>query len=155
MAAGAGETESRLKAYQPAGKVLTLVVPNRQLERKSLRKTGQHPRDSDDQWLIRQQKDDETFDNALQAFLECRNNKQQQQDEEKRQPKRENLENNLELRVVSAVEDNSPNLVPRKEKAILMKQMFKRRSPWKYPAPSRFQQTRRQHKKLLYNTSTY
>ena len=54
------EAESRLKAYNPAenpaGKKPTLVEPNRQLERKALRKTGQNSKSNEDTWLIHQKK---------------------------------------------------------------------------------------------------
>ena len=60
------EAESRLKAYNPAenpaGKIPTLVEPNRQLERKGLRQTGQASKSNEDTWLIHQKNDEKHLD---------------------------------------------------------------------------------------------
>ena len=54
------EPESRLKAYNPAknptGRIPTYVEPNRQLERKGLRKTSHHSKNAEDVWLVQQKK---------------------------------------------------------------------------------------------------
>ena len=109
------EAESRLKAYNPAenpaGKIPTLVEPNRQLERKGLRKTGQHSKSNEDTWLI-YQKNDENLDNLLQTVLGRRNSGQPPPVKELEQPRHRKSENNLEKGVIFPKEDNSNNPEP-------------------------------------------
>ena len=112
------EAESRLKAYNPAenpaGKIPTLVEPNRQLERKGLRQTSHSGKSNEDTWLIHQ-KNDENLDSLLQTVLERRNNGQLPPAKELRQPQREKSEksaNNLEKKVIDQREDNFNNLEP-------------------------------------------
>ena len=111
------EAESRLKAYNPAenpaGKIPTLVEPNRQLQRKGLRKTGQNSKSNEDTWLI-YQKNDENLDNLLQTVLGRHNNGQLPPAKELRQPQRKNSENNLEKEYICPKEGHSNNLEPAK-----------------------------------------
>ena len=106
------EAENRLKAYNsaenPAGKIPTLVELNRQLERKGLRKTGQHSKSNEDTWLIHQ-KNDENLDNLLQTMLGRRNNSHQPPFKELERPQRRKLEDNLEKEVICPKEGNSSN----------------------------------------------
>ena len=107
------EAESRLKAYNPAenpaGKIPTLVEPNRQLERKGLRKTGPSAKSNEDTWLIHQN-NDENLDDLLQTVLGRRNTGQPPPVKELRQPQRRNSENNSEKGVICPKEGNSNNL---------------------------------------------
>ena len=90
------EAESRLKAYNPAenpaGKIPTLVEPNRQLERKGLRQTGQNGKSNEDTWLIHQ-KNDKNLDSLLQKVLGRRNSGQLPPVKELKLPLRKNSEN--------------------------------------------------------------
>ena len=70
------EAESRLKAYNPAenpaGRIPTLVEPNRQLERKELSKIIHPPRTDDVTWL-KQRKKEETPEDILRRILDQKN----------------------------------------------------------------------------------
>ena len=67
------EAESRLKAYHPAenpaGKILTLVEPHRQLERKGLGKPNHHAKTNEETWLM-QRRGDQTPEDLLQRLLD-------------------------------------------------------------------------------------
>ena len=108
------EAESRLKAYNPAenpaGKIPTLVEPNRQLERKGLRQTGQASKSNEDTWLIHQKNDERHLDSLLQTMLERRNNGQQPPAKELEPLERRKSVNNEELGVILPKGDNSNNL---------------------------------------------
>ena len=69
------EAESRLKAYNPAenpaGRIPTLVEPNRQLERNGLGRTI-HPSRTDENIWLRQKKEKETPEDILQRILDQR-----------------------------------------------------------------------------------
>ena len=108
------EAESRLKAYNPAenpaGKIPTLVEPNRQLERKGLRQTGQASNSNEDTWLIRQKNDEKHLDSLLQTMLEQRNNGQPPPVKELRPLERRKSVNNKEFGVILPKEGSSNNL---------------------------------------------
>ena len=108
------EAESRLKAYNPAenpaGKIPTLVEPNRQLERKGLRQTGQASKSNEDTWLIHQKNDERHLDSLLQTMLERRNNGQPPPAKELEPLERRKSVNNGEFGVILPKEDNSNNL---------------------------------------------
>ena len=97
------EAESRFKAYNPAenpaGRIPTLVEPNRQLERKGLGKTI-HPSRTDDVMWLRQEKEEETPEDILRRILDQKNASKRRSQAEITQKKSRNEENGLELRVV-------------------------------------------------------
>ena len=107
------EAESRLKAYNPAenpaGKIPTLVEPNRQLERKGLRQTGQASKGNEDTWLIRQKNDERHLDSLLQTMLERRNNGQPPPVKELGPLERRKSVNNKEFEINLPNEDNADN----------------------------------------------
>ena len=107
------EAESRLKAYNPAenpaGKIPTLVEPNRQLERKGLRQTGQASKSNEDTWLIHQKNDERHLDSLLQTMLERRNNGQPPPAKELEPLERRKSVNNREFGVILPKENNSNN----------------------------------------------
>ena len=90
------ETESRLMAYNsaknPAGRILTLVELNRQLERKA----SYPPKANENTWLV-QRNEDKTTDYILKQSLENRNTNKRRSADEITQSKHKHDENIMEL----------------------------------------------------------
>ena len=86
------------------------MEPNRQLERKGLRQTGQASKSNEDTWLIHQKNDEKHLDSLLQTMLERRNNDQQHPAKELEPLKRRKSVNDRDLGVILSNEDNSNNL---------------------------------------------
>ena len=63
------------------------------------------PTDSEETWLVQQKREDKSPDNMLQELLKRRTVNQPQPTKDISQPKRQNLENILEIRVIPRAED--------------------------------------------------
>ena len=117
------EAESRLKAYNPAenpaGRIPTLVEPNRQLERKGLSKTI-HPSRTDDVTWIRPRKEEETPEDILRRILDQKNASKRRSQVEIAQKTSRNEENDLELRVVPPAKHNSSGLLPAIDETVVV-----------------------------------
>ena len=116
------EAESRLKAYHPAenpaGKIPTLVEPHRQLERKRLGRQNPQAKSHEETWLM-QRIEDKNPEDLLQRLLSQQNTNQRRSVGEIVQKRQKNVENDLEMRVVSPVERNSKVTLPNDEESVV------------------------------------